>query len=88
MIQWSVAKSPRVAEQCDVNIKSINQDDTSNREKDCEFAIWVPWSVMVSLPGEKCSVMSVCADKGTFPKIGRSNRQEKMLKRPQMKTCI
>ncbi|GFW04983.1 uncharacterized protein TNCV_597771 [Trichonephila clavipes] len=24
-ITWSVAKSPRVAEQCDVNLKSINQ---------------------------------------------------------------
>ncbi|GFS73772.1 hypothetical protein TNCV_1458161 [Trichonephila clavipes] len=24
-ITWSVAKSPRVAEQCDVNIQSINQ---------------------------------------------------------------
>ncbi|GFX62042.1 hypothetical protein TNCV_2227681 [Trichonephila clavipes] len=23
--KWSVAKSPRVAEQCDVNIQSINQ---------------------------------------------------------------
>ncbi|GFV68445.1 uncharacterized protein TNCV_3129011 [Trichonephila clavipes] len=26
---WSVAKSPRVAEQCDVNIQSINQSTTS-----------------------------------------------------------
>ncbi|GFW84907.1 uncharacterized protein TNCV_681951 [Trichonephila clavipes] len=27
-ITWSVAKSPRVAEQCDVNIQSINQSIT------------------------------------------------------------
>ncbi|GFX87992.1 uncharacterized protein TNCV_4374561 [Trichonephila clavipes] len=28
-ITWSVAKSPRVAEQCDVNIQSINQSINS-----------------------------------------------------------
>ncbi|GFW46469.1 hypothetical protein TNCV_4811571 [Trichonephila clavipes] len=36
-ITWSVAKSPRVAEQCDVNIQSINQ------EKKSDFCLkWVP----------------------------------------------
>ncbi|GFY21255.1 uncharacterized protein TNCV_3992991 [Trichonephila clavipes] len=32
-IAWSVAKSPRVAEQCDVNIQSINQYWVSYSEK-------------------------------------------------------
>ncbi|GFW60884.1 putative LOC100569746 [Trichonephila clavipes] len=31
-ITWSVAKSPRVAEQCDFNIKSINQPELSNHD--------------------------------------------------------
>ncbi|GFX43237.1 uncharacterized protein TNCV_2389451 [Trichonephila clavipes] len=30
-ITWSVAKSPRVAEQCDVNIQSINQSIVMSR---------------------------------------------------------
>ncbi|GFS98061.1 uncharacterized protein TNCV_2170511 [Trichonephila clavipes] len=32
-ITWSVAKSPRVAEQCDVNIQSINPEEERGRKQ-------------------------------------------------------
>ncbi|GFT30106.1 hypothetical protein TNCV_1470181 [Trichonephila clavipes] len=36
-ITWSVAKSPRVAEQCDVNIKSINQSSQTDNLNSTKF---------------------------------------------------
>ncbi|GFW57583.1 hypothetical protein TNCV_544911 [Trichonephila clavipes] len=39
-ITWSVAKSPRVAEQCDVNIQSINQPMIG--DKDLEMRSGAP----------------------------------------------